>query len=149
MPDQTPSLDEIRARRAAITPGPWRLVDYNEDAPERDTWLGIVRGAVEIVDEQFQIGRVKYSALPHKENVANGLFIAHAPSDIDVLLSRVEADERRIKELEEALQPFAWMHRSGTDPNELACIRGTASDMTMLPSGDFARAATLLENLDV
>ena len=44
----------------------------------------------------------------------------------------------------EALRPFAAMHREGCDPNEVACKRGTASDMTMLTSSDFQRASKVL-----
>lgn len=50
-----------------------------------------------------------------------------------------------------ALEPFALMHREGSDPNEVACIRGVASDMTMITSGDFAEAARIVgdtKNLD-
>jgi hypothetical protein len=54
--------------------------------------------------------------------------------------------EERIAELEKALKPFADMHRPGTDPKELACSRGVASDMTILTSGDFERAASALKN---
>ena len=43
-----------------------------------------------------------------------------------------------------ALLPFARMHRDGTDPKEHACVRGVASDMTVITSGDFAKAAMLL-----
>jgi len=102
MPDQTPSIEEIRARRAAITPGPW-------SADTRELWDMVVWGApgtdpqpddpenprlvMNIGEPVVPVGDVCGSA-------ADCQFIAHAPSDIDTLLSRVEADERRIKELE-------------------------------------------------
>lgn len=40
----------------------------------------------------------------------------------------------------EALKPFAAMHREGTPPEEVAVVRGVASDLTMLTSADFQRA---------
>lgn len=43
-----------------------------------------------------------------------------------------------------ALEPFARMHREGSDPNEHACVRGTSSDMTVITSGDFKRAFDLM-----
>lgn len=46
-----------------------------------------------------------------------------------------------------ALRPFALMDRSDSDPTELACVRGTASDMTVLTSGDFSEAFSLLCDL--
>ena len=55
-----------------------------------------------------------------------------------------QSQATRIKELEEALKPFAKMHREGTDPSEIACQRGVASDMTIITSQDFAFAASVL-----
>lgn len=52
-------------------------------------------------------------------------------------------------ELRMALEPFAAMHREGSDPHELACQRGVASDMTVLTSGDFERAATVLAKRNI
>lgn len=45
------------------------------------------------------------------------------------------------------LRPFALMERIGSDPEELACVRGTASDMTVLTSGNFHEIFDLLENV--
>lgn len=47
----------------------------------------------------------------------------------------------------EALRPFALMHRADSDPSELACARGVASDMTCVMSADFERAFDLLLDL--
>jgi hypothetical protein len=62
--------------------------------------------------------------------------------------SDLRADDRevlsalneRLRELREALEPFARMHREDCDLSELACQRGIASDMTIITSRDFARA---------
>ena len=43
-----------------------------------------------------------------------------------------------------ALRPFAAMDRDGCDPTEHACVRGIASDMTVITSGDFCRARQAL-----
>lgn len=43
-----------------------------------------------------------------------------------------------------ALEPFARMHREGSDPTEHACVRGISSDMTVVTSGDFERAFGLM-----
>lgn len=50
----------------------------------------------------------------------------------------------RLEEARKALLPFARMHRKDSDPKEVACSRGAASDMTMITSGDFAEAARVL-----
>lgn len=42
------------------------------------------------------------------------------------------------------LTKMAEMHRPGTDPDELACQRGIASDMTCLFAGDFKEAALVV-----
>jgi len=47
----------------------------------------------------------------------------------------------------EALMPFAAMHRDGSDEDEMACQRGTASDATFLFSRDFEKASTLIDRL--
>jgi hypothetical protein len=86
---QAGRVEAIRARCEAATPGPWEDIDYNRDCPGRDTWLGVINGAFEITTEHVTIGRVKYSALPHPENVANARFIAHARADIPWLLARI------------------------------------------------------------
>ena len=50
----------------------------------------------------------------------------------------------RIERLQEALGPFAAMHREGSDPLEVACSRGVASDLTIFVSADFAYADKVL-----
>lgn len=49
-----------------------------------------------------------------------------------------------LRRFRDALLPFALMHRVGSDPEELACVRGASSDMTVLTSGDFENAFALL-----
>jgi hypothetical protein len=96
-------LDAIKARVEAATPGPWEVVDYNRGNRERDTWLGVIRGAFEVIGGAVQIGRIKYSALTHRENVANAKFIAHSREDVDELVKEVERlrkDEARLDWLE-------------------------------------------------
>lgn len=60
----------------------------------------------------------------------------------------VAALRSQVKALREALKPFASMHRDGSDPKELACVRGVASDMTVITSGDFERADAALRSTD-
>ena len=50
-----------------------------------------------------------------------------------------------IMELQQGLAPFAAMYRPNTDLKEVACQRGTASDLTIITSGDFAVAAELVD----
>lgn len=52
--------------------------------------------------------------------------------------------EERIARLEKALKPFAEMDREDCDLQETACRRGTASDLTILTSGDFRTAKEVL-----
>lgn len=63
---------------------------------------------------------------------------------IEEARSIVEAATENPDELIRALSPFANMHRKGGDPNEHACVRGISSDMTVITSGDFARAYYLM-----
>ncbi len=56
--------------------------------------------------------------------------------------------EQEIHQLVKALEPFARMDRGGNqDLQELACQRGTASDLTILTSADFRRAAEALQKV--
>jgi len=51
------------------------------------------------------------------------------------------AHRKQIRELEDALRPFALMYRAGDEDNkELACQRGVASDMTVITNEDWAKA---------
>lgn len=54
---------------------------------------------------------------------------------------RVFVDFELVKRV---LAPFAEMHRPGCDESELACSRGTASDLTIITALEFKNAARLL-----
>ena len=58
-------------------------------------------------------------------------------------------NEQKIRQLAKALAPFAKMDRGGEsiDLFEVACTRGTASDLTTLTSGDFRRATEVLQEI--
>ena len=59
-----------------------------------------------------------------------------------------EAEAARLRSENEvlvaALRPFAEMDRADCNLNEVACRRGAASDLTIITSGDFRRAAEAL-----
>ncbi len=60
-------------------------------------------------------------------------------------------DQERIKKLMEALEPFAQMDRKlpgFDDLKEVACQRGWVSDMTIITSQDFRRAAEVLKEVE-
>jgi hypothetical protein len=57
-------------------------------------------------------------------------------------------DGSTLKQLRSTLLPFAEMDRENGDLNEVACQRGTASDLTILTSGDFRRAAVIFRETD-
>lgn len=50
----------------------------------------------------------------------------------------------RIIELEDALRPFAKMHRLDYNLNQLVCERGTGSDKTIITTVDFQKAHEIL-----
>jgi hypothetical protein len=75
-----------------------------------------------------------------------GQAFRHLDEEFREVLRENYKAKKRIKVLEEALNPFALMHREGTDPSECACQRGIASDLTMITSRDFARAAESLKS---
>jgi hypothetical protein len=81
-------FDAIRARRAAITPGPWT---FCEDLAEYDApgWL--------------ENGELSFLAF-HYYNRSDVEFIAAAPADIDALLVRVAALERVLVDVDGVLQ---------------------------------------------
>lgn len=58
-------------------------------------------------------------------------------------------DQEKINKLVEALEPFSRMDREGDHINlqELACQRGAASDLTIITSEDFRRAAKILKEI--
>lgn len=60
-------------------------------------------------------------------------------------------NEKKIRQLIKALTPFAKMDREGEGTiafDEVACQRGTASDLTILTSGDFRRAAEVIREVE-
>lgn len=58
--------------------------------------------------------------------------------------------EEKIKSLRKALECFAAMDRPGDHVNldEPACVRGIASDLTMITSRDFRRASEVLKETE-
>ncbi len=58
-------------------------------------------------------------------------------------------DQEKINKLVEALEPFAQMDRDveGVNLQEVACQRGVASDLTLITSQDFRRAAEVLKEV--
>lgn len=90
-------LEEIKARLAAATPGPWK-VDEGNWAVERRQNRSFVCGIADIPDSEFQNARSEVD--PYK----NGEFIANAPSDIEWLI-------KRVARLEEALKLYADMYK--------------------------------------
>lgn len=79
---------------ARHTPGPWEVVDYRYGDRAAETWLGIIRGAFEILEERFQVGRIKYSSLPTEENWANARLIAAAPDLLEACKAVMECKFR-------------------------------------------------------
>ena len=57
-------------------------------------------------------------------------------------------DGSHLEQLRSTLLPFAEMDRENGDLNEVACQRGMASDLTILTSGDFRRAAVVFRETD-
>ena len=128
MSDQTPSLDEIRARRAAITQGPWKVYavplrlteegrrEFGDVTPPPEYRIGTaydhpqLHAPVPVVTTAWR----PYCVTPEGVGIAqdDAEFIAHAPSDIDALLSRVEADERRMAELDEERERLDWLRNA-------------------------------------
>ena len=81
------------------------------------------------------------------------VFLAHC-ADGDVVRTQrvvdghVTKDESNLETLRSTLLPFAEMDRENCDLNEVACQRGTASDLTILTSSDFRRAAVVFRETD-
>lgn len=79
--------DAIRARLAAATPGPWSFGGIGVASLNR-------RIAMTCLDSEQHLRRslVGYGAV-RDQDVANGEFIAHAPTDVADLLDALEAAE--------------------------------------------------------
>lgn len=69
-------LEEIRARRAAITPGVWRAAVWQQ------------RRTVELEVHAHVTHAIARLIPPNDE--ANQTFIAHAPADVDLLLAELD-----------------------------------------------------------
>lgn len=115
---------DIRARLAAITPGPWRAFNYCEfedDSimPPDDAWW--LDGPEFVSYDEFSLFKETDAA-----------FIAHAPDDVRALLARVA-------ELEAALRTIA---ESGDRPGKLDDLQYQRGYNAALASvRDIARAA--------
>ncbi len=87
-------IDEIRARRGVITPGPWvKWQDHNEvfAGPVVENNSGTIAGhRAQIADCDTDWGDWDEDEQPEGSPAANAEFIAHAPDDIDYLLAEVE-----------------------------------------------------------
>ena len=80
-------LAPIRARRAAATPGEWSApgtyLATGEPAP-------LVGGPRAGIDSHVRIADCATTWRTEHECMANALFIAHAPTDIDALIAEIE-----------------------------------------------------------
>ena len=56
----------------------------------------------------------------------------------------IELEPGKVTKLEGKTGAGKTSFREGTDPSEIACQRGVASDMTIITSQDFAFAASVL-----
>jgi hypothetical protein len=85
------TIDAIRARLDAITPGKWTCLNRSADGID-DDFLGFdVEGPPEAMRGQFA----------HR---ADATFIAHAPDDMRTLLDALAAAEARVAALEDGLR---------------------------------------------
>lgn len=56
-------------------------------------------------------------------------------------------DDQLLQDTDGVLRAFAEMDREDCDLAETACMRGTASDLTIITSNDFRKAANLTQQL--
>jgi hypothetical protein len=86
-------LAEIRERRAKISPAPWRHfppTDNEERRGELRRYVTREVGCGDVPPEKFFIAILHWPDKPERD-IADAEFIAHAPSDIDYLLSHLDA----------------------------------------------------------
>ncbi len=102
-------IDEIRARWAKATPGPWKLDDPDGDR----NWVPVIPG-----DSTFRadFARVWEVGVPRQDGLTGWRFvevpttqgdaeaIAHAPADIDTVLTAYDAERALREALEEQLR---------------------------------------------
>jgi hypothetical protein len=95
----------IRERRAKITPGPWEVkrAKYSTDGAYDYGVGALVNGERKCIAEVF--GRVAENAYTPAD--INAAFIAHAPTDIDTLLSVLTALQSRVSAQQRDLQEMA------------------------------------------
>jgi hypothetical protein len=94
-------LDELKARRAAISPAPWKLQGH----PSETTMVYDAEGDSVVYNEG-------------SPNERDAEFIAHAPSDIDRLIAEVERLRQEVNERDGAL------HYPPTYPEAYAKVYG-------------------------
>ena len=82
-------LTAIEARLNAATPGPWRAKQMNR--PEHDPWFFVLDAAGRGPVVETVVAQTKYLVGPEEQQRADVEFIAHAPSDIAVLVEHVKA----------------------------------------------------------
>lgn len=90
-PVEDERLEEIRERRAEISPPPWESVPVIEGSEWR-----VINGPVQIIQDEMASRRA-FTHIPDAD------FIANAPADIDYLLTRLsqaEAQSARVERLE-------------------------------------------------
>jgi hypothetical protein len=91
-------LDEIKARLAASTPGPWtlskpvggeRCIGLRQDPPP-ETWNGMGYQSIGAVKTLASVHASKRGTYYGDMFHANGELIAHAPTDLAALVQAVE-----------------------------------------------------------
>jgi len=98
--DTKPSIEEIRARWAAATPGPWR--HWYDESVEDDVRVCFSRDGVAC---EWCIALASFEGEAPATSVsrwrADAVFIAHAPSDVAWLLERVAVLEAELAGIRE------------------------------------------------
>lgn len=96
-------LAEIKARAAAATPGPWEYIE-NRFNVEDDNGDHI--GSIRAIEARMWIAAVD-DVHPPEEAEGNALFIAHARTDIPMLIDEIERLRAENARLIDGLKPFA------------------------------------------
>lgn len=116
-------LDEIRARVAAATAGPWVAIYYGPEVAREPGWS---------VDcnqpDVLSVANVFRGYGNRGEDAANAAFIANAPDDIRFLLAEVERLRAERDALRLALQDLAEDNPSMAALNRAKAMLGGQSD---------------------
>lgn len=145
-PNTPISADGVRSYIAELNA---QLTAANEQIASMQAWRDFHSGERAVLEAQLAAANQRIAELEAQLAAANQRIAETEVSDWQGVAETAQQNwlraAKRVQELKGVLRPFAAMDRPGCDLSEVACERGTASDLTVITSSDFRKAAEVLE----